>query len=367
MKYALNVPINPVSFGQVSTCLLREIFYRSMLSGEDESSLFPVGPVNLDSQVEVDPDFNNWLQDKLQNNLQSHSRKHPALKLWHLNGGFESVSEKQVLYSFYELDSPTSVEKTVAQDTKVVFSSKYTVDVFKEHGIDVGYVPLGFDKYNFKKLNKSYHSDDRVVFNLLGKLEKRKNHDKIIKAWAKRFGDDKKYFLQCAIHNPFMHPDQNQRARQAILDGKTYFNIQFLEHMPSNAAYNDFLNSGDIVLAMSGGEGWGLPEFQSVAIGKHAVVLNAHAYKEWATEENSILVEPSGKTEAYDGMFFRQGMPFNQGNIFTFDEDEFINACEKAIERSKENKDNEKGLELQEKFTYSKTVDLLLDEVSKLN
>ena len=146
MKYALNVPINPVSFGQVSTCLLREIFYRSIFGSDDDVSVFPIGPVNLDSQS-LEEDFSNWLSDKVQNNLVTHSRKNPSLKLWHLHGGFESLSEKQVLYSFYELDSPTTTEKTVARDSRAVFSSRYTASIFKDHGIDVGYVPLGFDKY----------------------------------------------------------------------------------------------------------------------------------------------------------------------------------------------------------------------------
>ena len=73
-----------------------------------------------------------------------------------------------------------------------------------------------------------------------------------------------------------------------------------MQFMPKNAVYNDYLNSGDIVIGMSGGEGWGLPEFHSVGLGKHAVMLNATAYKEWATSENSVLLEPSGKIEVYD-------------------------------------------------------------------
>ena len=129
--------------------------------------------------------------------------------------------------------------------------------------------------------------------------------------------------------------------------------------MQKNVLYNDFLNSGNIIIGMSGAEGWGLPEFQSVALGKHAVILNATAYKEWATPENSVLVEPNGKTEAYDGVFFKKGGDFNQGNIYTFDEDDFIEGCEKAIERFKESPVNTAGLELQSKFTYSKTVDAL--------
>ena len=31
----------------------------------------------------------------------------PCFKLWHLNGGIESVSNRHNLLTFYELDSPT--------------------------------------------------------------------------------------------------------------------------------------------------------------------------------------------------------------------------------------------------------------------
>ena len=134
--------------------------------------------------------------------------------------------------------------------------------------------------------------------------------------------------------------------------------------MPKNAMYNDYLNSADIIIGMSGGEGWGLPEFHSVAIGKHAIILNAHSYKDWANKDNSILVEPSSKIDAVDNMFFHKGQPFNQGNIFIFDDEEFINGCEKAIEKVKSNKLNPEGLKLQDKFTSEKFADNILNIIN---
>ena len=127
--------------------------------------------------------------------------------------------------------------------------------------------------------------------------------------------------------------------------------------MQKNSLYNDFLNSGNIILGMSGAEGWGLPEFQSIALGKHGVILNAPSYKDWATTENSTLVEPSGKIDSEDGIFFKKGNPFNQGNIYTFDEEAFINGCEEAIEKYKASPVNTEGVKLQEQFPYSATAD----------
>ena len=95
--------------------------------------------------------------------------------------------------------------------------------------------------------------------------------------------------LQCAISNPFLKQEDFSRLLNEILEDKTYFNINFLGAMQKNSLYNDYLNSSNIILGVSGGEGWGLPEFQSVALGKHTVMLNATAYKEWVTPENSTL------------------------------------------------------------------------------
>ena len=67
------------------------------------------------------------------------------------------------------------------------------------------------------------------------------------------------------------------------------------------------------------------------------------------------------KEEAADGVFFKKGGAFNQGNIFTFDKDEFIDGCEKAVERYKSSPINEEGLKLQQKFTYDKTIQSITD------
>jgi glycosyltransferase involved in cell wall biosynthesis len=355
MDFALQLPVNSLSFGQVSHCILREVYRRGL-----EPSLFPI---NEDvSSFNVEPEFLSWLKSCINKGPRFHKKEHPVFMLWHLNASaLNTVSKKRILFSFYELDSPTPAEVNVASNAdRLIFSSKHSVDVFSNFGLKSDLVPLGFDKDHFKKLNKKYYDDNRIVFNLCGKLEKRKRHNKIIKAWAKKFGNDKRYHLQCAIHNPFLKKEMPSLINR-ILDGNQYFNIQFLDFMEKNSIYNDFLNSGDIVIGMSGAEGWGLPEFHSVAIGKHSVIMNATGYKEWANSENSTLVEPSGKIPAEDGVFFKAGGEYNQGRIFDFDEESFIYGCEKAIEKVEFDKLNSAGLKLQDEFTFEKTTDKILE------
>ena len=352
-----NLVVNPVSFGQVSTAILRELKKRNQ-----DIILAPIAnQFDLSAQPE-DEDFKSWCDNAVGRFTSTHDRNNRIFKLWHLSGSIESFSNEQVLFSFYELDDPTREEINIVKNNyKVIFSCSETVDKFQSIGCkNVDYMPLAFDTTNFYKTEKKYFSDDRITFTVVGKFESRKNHEKVIRAWIKKYGNNRKYSLQCALWNPFLKPEQNNQIAQGLMGGQNYFNVVFSGYMHKNEMYNDFLNSSDIVLGMSGGEGWGLPEYQSVCLGKHAVLLNASAYKDWAKEDNAVLVNPSGKRDVYDGVFFHKGQPYNQGQIYDFNEDDFISGCEEAIKRVEASRTNEAGEKLKDKFTYSNMVDSII-------
>jgi hypothetical protein len=348
-----------LSFGQCSVAILREIHALGL-----QPALFPIGNIDLSAQ-KVSKEFEFWLNTCLGKALSTHKRSTPIIKLWHLNGSLESFSDRQILLSFYELNNPTKEEiNIVRQNDKVFFTANYTLNIFKEVGCNnVEYTPLGFDKHNFNILNKQYHTDGRIVFNLCSKTEVRKNQLKVLSAWAKKYGNNPKYYLKCAIFNPFLDVEHQKQLWAQALNGVKYFNIDFLGFLPTNELYNDYLNSGQIVIGMSSCECWALPEFQSVALGKHAVILNATGHKEWADASNSVLVQPNGRTEIYDGVFFKKGAPFNQGSGFTYDDEDFLKACDEAIERVKKEPFNFEGVKLQSKFSYKDTVEKLLGAI----
>lgn len=357
MQFAVQVPLNSLSFGQVSFNLLYE-FYKLGLN----PFIFKASDHQIDfSAYDFEQEFINWIIKNHNDAFLKHNRNIPCIRLWHINDSIRTYSNKQILLTFHETDQITPIEANILKNSEVCVTSKYTQEVFANSGVSSSVVHLGFDSHHFKVLNKKYFDDGRITFNVCGKYEKRKHHTKIVKAWIKKFGKDKRYSLQCALHNSFYQdPAELKSVFSNMLDGKPVFNVTFLTAMPKNSTYNDFLNSSDIIIAMSGAEGWGLPEFQSVGLGKHAVVLNATSYKEWANKENSVIIEPSNKIEVYDGKFFSKGAPFNQGNIFDFNEDEFIAGCEEAIKRVESSRINHEGLKLQDKFKYSDTANKLL-------
>ena len=349
-KLIFKGPLNSLSFGNVSFNLLKEIYAKGI-----DAAIFPIGNVDVSSFTMTDANFKSWVEEGVNDRYKKLDKDSTTLQMWHLNGSENRISKKQILYTFYELDEPTESEIKLANfQDKLVFSSSYASSKFQ----DSSFAPLGFDT-SFYNTNKEYLSN-KIHFGLMGKIEKRKHTEKIIQNWIKKYGNNYNYQLTCCISNPFFKKEQMESAIRNILGGKRYGNINFLPFLPKNSQVNDYLNSIDIDLGgMSGAEGWNLPSFNATCLGKWSIVLNSTSHTDWATEQNSILIDPSGKEEVYENIFFKKGSEFNQGNIYTFDDDEFISAMEKAETICK--KENTEGKKLKDKFTYKNTLEKILE------
>ena len=350
-KKAFNLPLNSTSLGQTSLLILRELFER-----KEDIYLFPIGNVDLSTQ-DQNIDFFNWIKSSVDSSYKEFKKSIPIFKLWHLNGSLESFSNKQVLLSFYEVDSPTKTEINIVHNNELLLlSSEYSVDIFKQTNKNVKYLPLAFDKFNFRKLSPKQKNG--IQFGLFGKLEpSRKRHLKTLALWAQKYGNNPDYVLNCAIFNPFLDPNMQSQMISQALNGVKYWNINFLNYMPNNSMYNDLLNNIDIVLAMSGGEGWGLPEFQCVALGKHCLGIKGHGYQGWMNKSNSTLINPNGKIPVYDNIFFKEGLDFNQGSIYDWSEKDFLEGLETIVSKFKNNPTNNEGFKLQSDFSSEKFVD----------
>ena len=359
MKLLVNAPINALSFGNVSVNILRELHKKNI-----DLIFFPIGEkVELSAYDKIDQDFIKYLQERTNNRFEKIDKNIPSLKLWHIFGSESRYTKNQSLFTFHEVSEVTPVEKNLLNlQDNILVSSNYTKSIFELNGLsNVTYVPLGFDT-DFHLTNRSY-LPEKIHFGLMGKFENRKNSSRIIKTWLKLFGNKSEYQLTCAITNQFLEKSRFQNELLKIMDGKHYNNVNFLPYMQMNSEVNDYLNSIDIDLGgLSGAEGWNLPSFNATALGKWSVVINATAHKDWATKDNSILIEPSSLKDCYDDIFFKKGQAFNQGQFFDISDEEMENAILKSVSYAKI--PNPEGLKLQKQFTYEKTVETILCAIS---
>lgn len=358
MKIQVDAPINNLSFGNVSFNILRELVKREKVlaffpqSNQADFSAFDKVSDELKGKIAA-------LAQRRHSRLDSGS---PVLKIWHLNGSEFKVADKQYLYTAYETDEPTMEEINLAANQEaVIFTSSHAADIFKERGLDnVHHVPLGFDPdfcvdKDIRKLD-----EDVIHFGLIGKLEKRKNTQRIIQLWLSKYGNNPKYQLTCLVNNPFFEEKIFKQIIAQTLGGKHWSNINFLPHLKTNSEVNSLHNAIDIDLSgLSAAEGTNLPAFNSTALGKWSTVTNCTGHKDWANESNCILVETDGKEPCYDNAFFKQGAPFNQGNFYKVTDEAIIDAMERAEKLAKT--ENKEGLKLQSEFSYQKTVDKLLE------
>jgi len=348
-------PINSLSFGNVAFNMLRELHKL-----DQKICFFPVGnKLDLSAFDKASDDLKKWITSSYNERLSNLSRENPSLKMWHLNSSESRVGPKQILYTFYECDEPTKAEINLCKNQDLtVFSSSHAKDCFESSSCkNTKYIPIGLDPdiYDTGKV----YLKGKISFGLVGKFEKRKHTARILKLWAEKYGNNNDYQLTCCINNPFFKEDQMKAAISNALDHKTYTNINFLPYLKTNSEMNELYNAIDINLSgLSGAEGWNLPAFNSTCLGKWSIVLNATSHKDWANSDNSILVEPSGKEDIYDEVFFKKGQDFNQGNLNCFSDEDFYKATEQAISTHK--KPNNKGLELSKEFNYKNTVNKLL-------
>jgi len=356
-KLNISVPISALSLGQVSVNFLRELYNRKF-----DCAIFPVGNVDI-TPYSVDDGFKAWLQDGINNRYKKLDRKVATLKCWHLNGSEYLSSNKQILYSFHETDSMTNEELAlIRHQDHVIFSSSYSRDIAVINGCEnVSSSPLGVDPEVFD-MGKQLMSNEVIHWVLIGKAEMRKATQRIIGQWCKLYGNNRKHMLTLLIENPFFSKEQNEGILNGSYGGPKPFNVNPLKFLKTNKEVNMLLNSIDIDLSgLSMGEGYGLPSFNATAIGKWSIVNHVTGHKDWATEENAIILKPTSKIPCYDGVFFRPDQQFNQGNFWNYTDEQLIDAMKRAEKVAKTVNIN--GKKLCETHTYAKTIDAILSKI----
>lgn len=366
-KLIFEGPINPLSMGNVSINLLKSLYKKGT-----KVLYSPIGNVDINS-FNLTDDFKMWLQDANQSFLKSYSRDMVCIKNWHLNQGGSFPTDNKYLLTYHETDGATAEEvNTIKNLNKVFFCGGYSSKVFSDYGVNTDSFNLGFDESSFYKKDKQYFTDGRISWFLGAKIEKRKHTLNTLALWAKKYGKkqgesyksgEQMHFLNCQITNPFYDIKAQEQQIVQALGGQKYINIQLFQFL-DRESFNDLLNSSDIDLTgLSGGESWNLIPFNISCLGKWSIVLNASAHKTWANKDNAILVNPNGKMDSQDQIFFHKGAPFNQGCFYTWSPDEVSAAMDMAVKKCKT--PNTEGIKLATEFTYDKSVDYILNKIEE--
>jgi len=328
----MNCPINRTSYGYVSSYFMSNL----LLVGHDIRHA-PIG------RNDPDPEMVESILPAISRNDYFYDA--PCLKIWHQNdlGAFYGKGPR-VGFPIFELESFNEVElHSLGNPDHLIVCSQWAKEVIKSTSKrDASVVPLGYDSRKFKpqpfKVDGSTYlgfNASTTVFANFGKFEIRKGHDVLSDIFNKAFNEDDDVALVMMPANPFMTNEEinefvNRYKRSRLKD-----KIFFIPRLEAQSQVAQVMNSSHCGVFPSRAEGWNLEALEMLACGRHVIITDATAHKEFCNRSNCLLVDmESGYEPAYDGKWFNGD--FDWRKIGDSEIDQFVEYMRSVHKKHKE-------------------------------
>jgi len=191
----------------------------------------------------------------------------------------QSIDSKlKISYSMIESDKlvPFWVDILNKYYDMVVVPDIFLVDVYSKSGVKIPIfvVPLGINIDNLLVEPFKEKPGDPFVFGCSSGYWSRKNHIKVVQAFAKTFGNNNKFKLN--LHGRF---GPFQKEVEKAVQESNISNIELISGSLSREDYNNFMKKIDCYVFVSGGEGFSITPRECLALGKPCILSNNTAHK----------------------------------------------------------------------------------------
>ncbi|MFH1831974.1 MAG: glycosyltransferase [bacterium] len=147
-----------------------------------------------------------------------------------------------------------------------IVPDQYFVEVYQKCGVTIPIfvLPLPLMLEKFLALKPPVKAHKPFVFGMTGGFWKRKNHLKVLEAFAREFGNSSEVKLR--LHGRFGEPEVIEQIKERIAAyGLT--NVEFIEKQFNWSEYLDFFSSLDCYVFLSMGEGFSITPREALAAG----------------------------------------------------------------------------------------------------
>ena len=251
-----------------------------------EVSVFPHGNAHPDTEEE------EKVIKQMLENAQDFNPDAPCLNIWHQFDLARRVGNGDyIAFPFFELNKFRDLEKHhLSIPHKVLVASKWAKKIVEDEvgREDVSVVPLGVDTDIFFPAIEMENNDEYTFFNI-GKWEKRKGHDIIVRAFDKAFTKSDNAHLVMCPHNPFLKPHQLEYWMGMYQNAKLAHKIHIAAPHATHAGVADMIRCCDCGIFPARAEGWNLELLESMACGKPVITTNCSAHTEYVDESNAYL------------------------------------------------------------------------------
>ncbi len=255
-------------------------------------------------------------------------------------------SQLKICYSMIESDAVPNmwVKFLNKYYDMVVVPDPWLVQVYKNSGVikPIFILPLGIFIEKFLEMPVPTEANKPFTFGMSAGFWERKNHIKVMKAFAKAFGVNPDFKLK--VHGRFgSFKEQVEKAYNSfnilkasdLSTGSTRTgnlpNIEFGSMPLTQKDYHTFMESLDCVLAVSKGEGFSIPPREALAMGKPVIITNNSAQQTICSSGFTFPIEAKIKTPAYYEVF-----KSNIGSCYDCSEDDLIKMMRYVADNYKE-------------------------------
>jgi len=226
------------------------------------------------------------------------------------------IGSKKIAFTVWETSKiPIPELEHLKHADEIWIPSTWGKTLLEQNGIHpdrVNVVPEGVDTqlYKPRPLKGRAASNDRFRFLCVGKWEKRKGIDVLLKAYGKAFKVEDPVELVLHCFNP-QTPRLDIRAAIAKIALPPHPHIRYSSPV-NEMDMVDLYNSCDAFVLPSRAEGWGLPVIEAMACAKPVIVTNHSAYLDFVNSSNGYLVDVKTMVKVKDPGCFGSDLDYGE-------------------------------------------------------
>lgn len=297
-KININSPIGKTGYGITSWNIAKQLYLLNI-----DVTLFPIG-----GNIELNGREEQIIAEKLLDGIKNFDSSAPFLKIWHQNDlAFRVGYGDYYSFPFFELDTFDSREIHHMNSCDYMFTTcRWAKNILRNNDIEIPITiaPLGVDTTIFNVPNKIRVDSGKYIFGHIGKWEKRKSQDFLLKAFESAFTDQDNVELWLVPHNPFLNEQETQSWLKLVGENKLRDKIKIYQRLPTQYHLAELIFNIDCGIFLSRAEGWNNEILECMAMSKPVITTNYSAHTEYCTEDNSFLVDIDDIEVAQDGKWF---------------------------------------------------------------
>ncbi|MGA8260699.1 MAG: glycosyltransferase [Arenicellales bacterium] len=304
----MRININAFCFGCMGVQKQGSSFVRA-LSRYTDIALFPWDPV---PPLDVLPaEVRRWLGNARGQDVAGNT----GIGIGVLNRMPCVVGRKKVAYIVWETSRIPERELAYLDGAEEIWiPSTWGKSILEANGVDphrISVVPEGVDEGQYRPM----HADRGVAgrkFRLLcvGKWEKRKGIDVLLRAYARAFAPGEPVELVLHCHNA-NRPGLHMRAVVDDLHLPPHPSILYSAPVPE-ARMPLLYNGCDAFVLPTRGEGWGLPIIEAMACAKPVIVTRCGAHLDFVNDGNAYLIDVKAMVRVDDADNFDPSLDFGE-------------------------------------------------------